>query len=392
MKKGYRFRRAMRAVENAQKFGIEFSPEKMDSLLKLKEKPKDIWWTIDHLMGYDWKKYPFIQIVGSGGRGKSYSTQRYVFNRVFKNSDRVHVYWCRLSEKQKKLMLADNASKLLDSGLYKKFGKDLRTTGDRVYFGHYDIITTTTGNERRKFIREGILCEMVDLSCYFNSKGLGINTVYDEDEEVYFVLDEAAKGETEANRFSVVENLTQQLETYMRGSKCKWRCIMISNQTGDNELSAHFNFFAPKPGIYKCGRKRLLVECVGETEDFHKEIRAESASYLFNPNSTRFASEIQIDNTVIAPRKLVRQRKPAMIICFGVGQDKWFTLNSNNVITKYNKEHKPRYSMQKYVCNEVYNQELVKSIELKFLNKGLLFADSSTFILFRDLLSKIKKR
>lgn len=386
------YSKAKKALKTARELDIPLTQENLNTLSKIPKKKENIWWTIDHLMGYDPKKYRFIQIVGSGGRGKSYSTQQYVFSRVFKNPEHVHVYWCRLSDRQKKLMLQDNASKLLDAGLYKRFGKDLKTNGDTVYFGHYDIIQTKSGKEQRRFVREGQLCMMIDLSCYFNSKGLGVDNVFPETDEVYFVLDEAAKGETEANRFSVVENLTQQLETYMRGSKCNWRCIMISNQTGDNEISAHFNFFAPKAGIYKCGRKHLLVECVGETEDFHKQVRENSAAYMFNKNSSRFASEIAIDATVIAPKKLVRHRAPEFIMCFNKGEDKWFTMNNNNLITKYNKECKPKYSMQKYVCNELYDQNLVKQMEDLFLNKGMLFADSSTFIQFRDCLSMIKKR
>lgn len=368
-----------------------------NAIAAAKKKAKGKYYNINSLMGNNWAR--FFYITGEGGVGKSYSSLNWLLNRKYKNPEHVHLYILRLSDQQVKKMLKGDARDLIDPDLYRKYKKDLKTNGNVVYYGHYEDTVHTnkkTGEERvtRKFIKEGELCRIESLATCFNSKGLGIydNQMDPNKDEVWLFCDEAVRDEAggEANRFSVVENFTNQMESFAR-SFPNAKCIMCSNLVGTAEVLAHWNFIPRKPGRYKLKHKKVVIDCLEASDQFKKEERENSLSYLFNKNSTRFANSIDTAGALIAPKQLVREKKPLSILRFTKNQDTWFVLNDNCLITKYNRETCTMiYGMQKYI-DSYYNADFVKSIESMYNNRTLLFDNVTTYVLFTDQMKLLKK-
>lgn len=341
-------------------------------------------------MGYDWAH--FLYIGGTGGVGKSYQALLWILRRKYRNPEHVHLYIARLTDIQCKKLLCDNAKTLIDPDLYRKFGKELRTKGETVYFGVTEITTTKTGKVVTRFKREGELCRVINLSTCFNTKGNGIyDNALPQTDEIYVLFDEAVRDKEggESNRFSIVSNFTNQLETLLRSFKGKWKVIFCANAVGSPEILAHWNFIPRNPGIYKLKNKETVIQIIEESEQFLEEERTNSASYKFNKSSNRFASTVNSEGALIATKQQVREKKPAYVLAFGENKEKWYTLNDNNLITKYNKEQKPVFAMRRFI-NQFFDAELIKTILDLYDKRVLIFDNCSTYIMFSDELERLK--
>lgn len=386
----------IRAIEAEAALGIKLDETNVRTLaelgrkMKKKKEPRGKWYNINALMGYEWAH--FLYIGGTGGVGKSYQSLHWILRRKYRNPEKVHIYIARMSDVQCKKLLCDNAKTLIDPDLYRKFGKELRTRGEIVYYGHTEGNPTNKGRENIKFIREGELCRVINLSTCFNTKGNGIyDNAMPHTDEIYILFDEAVRDKDggEMNRFSIVENFTNQLETLLRSFKGKWKVIFCANAVGSPEILAHWNFIPRKPGIYKIKKAETVIQILAESEDFHEEERVKSASYKFNSSSNRFASTVNSEGAVIATKQQVRERRPSMILAFGKNKEKWYTL-SGNIVTKYNKESKKVFAMRRYI-DEFYDIDVVRTIIELFEKRALLFDNCSTYLMFSDELERLKK-
>lgn len=365
----------------------------------LLKKPRGKYININPLMGYDWAHY--IYMGGTGGVGKSYSSLNWLLNRKYKNPEHVHLYIVRLTENQCKKLLCDNAKTLIDPDLYRKYGYDLRTRGETVYYGKIEEHTTKTGKTQIQFKRHGELCRVINCSTCFNTKGNGIyDNQMPETDEIYLLFDEAVRDKDggEMDRFSIVDNFTNQLETLLRSFHGKWKVIFCANAVGNPEILAHWNFIPTKPGIYKIkdrpGKSKrggIVIQIYEESEAFRKEERETSASYMFNSQSNRFASAISSDGAVIAKKQEVKERKPEYILAFRKSKEKWFVVNSGNVVTRYNGEKKQIYAMQQFI-DECFNKEIVAAVQDMFNYRQLKFDNCSTYVMFSAELERLKKR
>lgn len=376
-----------KAINKARLLNIEITETNIKTINRLNTKqPKSRWYNINSLFGNDWAI--FYGLFGPGDTGKSYAVMKWMLNRKYKDPDNVKLYWTRLSEVQCRKMLQDNAKGLVDPDLYRKFGKELRTKGEVVYYGHEDIITTKTGKEQVKFIRENELMRVLPLSTFFNNKG---QAIFDNEYkgEYYIVLDEAVRDSNgERNNFDIVEAFTNQLENLTRDTKCKVKVIFIGNNCGDSDILANFNFIPRVPGRYKLKSRKCIIDFIGKNEQYIKD-RSEAVASLFNKDSSRFADQFLVDETLIAHKSKVRESKPSYILCFGKQKKDWFTVY-NNIIRKYNNECKHIYAMKPYL-DQQFNPDIFNTVVDIYNNRGFLYDNCSTYILFTSALSKVKK-
>lgn len=344
------------------------------------------------VMGYEWAK--FIYLTGEGGVGKSYSILNWLLGRKYKKPDKVHLYIMRLSDTQVGEMLRDDAKTLIDPDLYRKYKKDLKPRGKTVYFGHYDERTTKSGKIQRRFIREGELCRVASLATCFNDKGQGIyDNQMDDSHEIYFYCDEVVRDEAggEMNRFSIVENFTNQLESFGRTFHGTIKVFFMSNLVGSAEILAHWNFIPREPGIYPLKRKLAVVYNIKASEQFNEEERKTSIGYLFNKDSRRYANTIQSDGALVAPKAKVREAKENFVIAFDKNKNKWYTIKNGNIICKYNGENKTVFAMAEFI-DQIYDKKVIDQLIGMYRARILLFDNVTTYVTFTDELSRLKKR
>lgn len=88
--------------------------------LAMKEMQSREYYSLRSMLGYDWAI--FYMLLGGREAGKSYAvTDFYV--RQYKNRGRPF-YWMRLSETSTKKLLTNNAEKLVDPDLRRKYNLD----------------------------------------------------------------------------------------------------------------------------------------------------------------------------------------------------------------------------------------------------------------------------
>lgn len=361
---------------------------RLNKIHKVHKRPQGRWYNGNSLLGNDWAI--FYIILGAGATGKSYWAMKHVVNAKLKNPEGVKLFWTRLTETQCQKLLEDNASKLLDPDLYRKFGKELRRKGNSVRFGHTKVTETKTGKERKEFVIEGELAQVQPLSTFFNNKG---EALFDNefDGEYYVILDEMNREQGEANRFDIVEAFANQLENFLRFSKCRIRVICIGNNMDEvSDILAAFNFIPRGFGRFKLKRRKCIIDVI-EPSAAYDEDREQSAGYLLAPNARRFAKTSgEVDATLVASTHDVRLAKPLNILAFSKSKDKWFVLNDNNIITKYNGETKPIMAMKRYI-GMTYMSEYVLNIESRYNTQSFRYDNYTTYIMFTKAMVLLKK-
>ena len=75
------------------------------------------WWSLRHVLSYDYMI--FYILLGARERGKSYAIMEYFVKQYKKKG--IPFYWLRLSDTQQKDLLANNAMKLVDQDIRRKY-------------------------------------------------------------------------------------------------------------------------------------------------------------------------------------------------------------------------------------------------------------------------------
>ena len=128
-------------------------------------------YSLRSMLGYDWALFLFL--LGGREAGKSYATTDF-FCRQWKKYGRPF-YWLRLSETSRDKLLSNNAEKLIDPDLRRKYNLDLVTRGDRVY-------EVTKRDKDGKVKEKKLMATVLALATFYNDKGSGF---FDKD----FLLD-----------------------------------------------------------------------------------------------------------------------------------------------------------------------------------------------------------
>ena len=343
------------------------------------------WYCLRSILGYSWALFLFL--LGGREAGKSYAvTDFYV--KQWRERGRPFV-WLRLSERSAQNLLTNNAEKLIDPDIRRKYNLDLVTKGSNVY----EVTKRSKADKqgKTKILEKKLMARVFAISTFYNDKGSGLfDKDFLNDPNMYYniCMDEMNREKNEKNSFDIVYSFTNQIENLIRSTKKRVRIICIGNTLEEaSDLLCAFNFIPEQFGRFKLKKKRAVVEYIEPTEAYLERRKGTVADILM-PNASTFTNKITTDNSLVYKGRL---KKPIRIIKFSKNTDEWFTVWDKGVIAKWNKEYKPAIAMRPYL-DEVYDQQLMTKTMQTFDYRSFQFKDLITFKLFQKQMNLLKPR
>lgn len=325
----------------------------------------DEFYGIHSLLGY-WNWAMFYFLIGGRMAGKSYAVMEQ-FLRDWKRLKRPF-YWIRYKEDNANQLLANNANKLVDADLYRKYGLDLKTKGKDVY----------DHDEK--------MCTVLSLSTFYKDKG---QAYFDSEYDGGYNLccDECSPEEGEIIRFDPLYCLSGCIENIIRDTKQGVRIFLICNYcTEVNSLLANFNFIPETFGRYKIKSKRCVIDYIPPTEAYKKR-RQGSAADILAGQQANFTNKREFDKTLLYNKRLI---KPKINVIFST--DCKFTIWDDNVICPFNGENcKTKIAMrpwQDYTFDPKARDQVIQIFD----ERGFRFKNLKTQLAFRQALKEIKPR
>lgn len=338
---------------------------KKEALYQAKE-----WYTIRSLLGH--QKTNWYICAGARERGKTFSVQDFVLNKFFNpKSNLYHVpfYWMRLNDIAIKNMLMNNAAKMFEPLLVRKYHlENVKVKGDSIFIG------------------KDLLCRVYGLSNAYNNKGAAL---FDKAtfKGVNIIIDEVALEKGQRRTFDVVYNLKLQIENIVRSERDNVRVFMMLNNTEDcPELMAMFGFIPVEFGVYKLKRKHCVIDYIPNNKAYEERRKKALANEIDN-GTGNFTNKVVRDLELLYKGRLQR---PQLIIKFSKDQGDWFTIWDGNVVCPYNGEKKDSIAMKRYI-NDTFIPELRDNIIEKEDVRAFRYKDILTQSLWRKNMELIKK-
>lgn len=355
------------------------------ALQKKREVMTNEWYSLRHMLSYaNWAL--FYLLLGGREAGKSYSVTDF-FCRQFVNKG-IPFTWLRLTEAASRKLLQNNAEKLVDPDLRRKYNLDLVTSGNNVY--HVTKRSEPDKNGKTKIIEKKLFARVYALSTFYNDKG----SIFDKDflsdltMRYNIAIDEFQRESGEKNTFDIAYSLVNQLENLVRSTKERTKIFFLGNTLEEaSDVLCLFNFIPEEFGIYKLKSKRAVIEYIEPSEAYKKRRKGTIADILM-PNASTFTNKIDSDNTLIDKSPL---RYPNYIIKFSKDKNHWYTVWNSNIIAKYNGEKKQVIAMRPYL-DEVFNVELQKNMITLFDTRSFSFRNLITFKRFQSDMELLKPR
>lgn len=347
---------------------------------KRQEKKAAEWYSIRSLLGYSWALFYFM--IGGREAGKSYATTEFFVGQWRKYGR--PFYWLRLTDTSQAKLLKNNAEKLIDPDLRRKYKLDLTVIGDGVY-------EITKRDREGKIKEKKLMCRVLALSTFYNDKGSGLfDKDFLSDPKMFYniCLDEMNRELNERKSFDILYAFANQLENLVRSTKQRVRVICIGNYLEEaSDILCAFNFLPEKFGRYKLKSKRAVIDYIEPTETYLERRKGTIADILMGSAST-FTNKILTDTSLVSKKRLI---KPTMVIKFTTRQENWFTLWDGHTIKRYNGEMVYVVAMRPYI-DELFQSSLRDSIIQQFDTRCFLYKDLITFKLFQKNLELLKPR
>lgn len=349
-------------------------------LKKQREKREAEWYSIRSLLGYSWALFFFM--IGGREVGKSYATTEFFVGQWRKYGR--PFYWLRLTDKSQEKLLKNNAEKLIDPDLRRKYNLDLVVVGD----GVYEVLERDSEGKIKKKV---LMCRVLALSTFYNDKGSGLfDKDFLSDPNMYYniCLDEMNRELNEKRSFDILYAFANQLENIVRSTKTRVRVICIGNYLEEaSDILCAFNFLPEKFGRYKLKKKRAVIDYIEPTETYLNRRKGTVADILMGTAST-FTNKIDTDTSLICKKRLMR---PTCIIKYTNKQENWFTLWDSHTIAKYNGEKVRTVAMRPYI-DELFQTQIRDAVIQQFDTRSFLYKDIITFKLFQKNLELLKPR
>lgn len=318
-----------------------------------------------------------------GGRevGKSYAATEF-FIKQWRQYDRPF-YWLRLTEASCKKLLTNNAEKLVDPDIRRRYNLELRTKGDGVYEVKLD--------EKGKIIEKRLMARVLALNTFYNDKGSGLfDNEFLNDPRMYYniCLDEFQPEKNEKRTFDVLYAFTNQLENLLRSTKRRVRVLCIGNTLEEAaEILCAFNFIPQDFGRYYLKNKRCVIDYIEPTKKYLDRRRGTVADILM-PTASTFTNKVEVDESLVYKGRLLR---PTYIIKFSKDKEDWFTVWDSVVVAPYNGEQATVIAMRPYI-DAVFNSKMRDTIIQLFDNRALRYKNLLAFKKFQKELSLLKPR
>lgn len=336
------------------------------------------WYSLRSILGNTWAIFYFL--LGGREAGKSYAvTDTYV--RQWKQKKRPF-YWLRLTDTSQQKLLKNNAEKLIDPDLRRKYNLDLVTVGD----GVYEVLER---DDKNKVIKKELMARVLALSTFYNDKGSGLfDKDFLNDPNMFYniCLDEMNRELNEKRSFDILYAFTNQLENLVRSTKTRVRVICIGNTLEEaSDILCAFNFLPEEFGRYKLKKKRAVIDYIEPSEKY-KERRKGTIADILMPTASTFTNEIKVDDTLVTKERLI---KPTTIIKFR--NDVKFTVWNSNIIAPYNGEKTSELLMRPYL-DGIFNTQAIDSVIALFDTRSFRYKDLITFKKFKKELELLKPR
>lgn len=353
--------------------------------LKRAKTAESQWYNLRPILGHaNWAI--FYLLLGGREVGKSYSVTNFFVDQ-YKNKG-IPFTWLRLTEAASRKLLQNNAEKLVDPDLRRKYNLDLVTSGNNVY--EVTKRTEPDKNGKTKILEKKLMARVYAISTFYNDKGSIFDKDFLNDPNMRYniAIDEFQREEGEKNTFDIVYSLVNQLENLVRSTKERIKIFFLGNTLEESsDILCAFNFIPETWGIFKLKKRRAVIHNIAPTESYKARRRGTIADILM-PKASTFTNKIDTDTSLITKRRL---NEPQYIIKFRASQDTWFTVWDGNIIKKYTGEKKPVLAMRPYL-DEVYNVERVKAVMTQFDTRSYMFTNLITFKQFQKQMNLLKPR
>ena len=354
--------------------------EKQDKI-----KQNSQWYNLRPILGH-FNYAIFACLIGGREVGKSYSVTNFFVDQ-WKNKG-IPFTWLRLTETAARKLLQNNAEKLVDPDLRRKYDLDLITSGNNVY--EVTKRTAPDKNGKTKILEKKLMARVYALSTFYNDKGSIFDKDFLNDPNMRYnvAIDEFEREKGEKNTFDILYSLVNQLENLLRSTKERVKVFFLGNCLEDaSEILCAFNFIPESFGIFKLKSKRCVIHNIAPTEEY-KERRKGTIADILMPTASTFTNKIDTDNTLINKSQLIA---PNYVIKFTKDKGHWYTVWNSNIVTKYNGEKKPVIAMRPYL-DEVFNVETQKNMITLFDTRSLQFRNLITFKQFQSDMEELKPR
>lgn len=343
------------------------------------------WYNLRPILGHaNWAI--FYLLLGGREAGKSYSVTNFFVDQFVNKG--IPFTWLRLTEAASRKLLQNNAEKLVDPDLRRKYNLDLVTSGNNVY--HVTRRSDPDKNGKTKILEKKLMARVYAISTFYNDKGSIFDKDFLNDPNMRYniAIDEFQREKGEKNTFDITYSLVNQLENLVRSTKERTKIFFLGNTLEESsDILCAFDFIPETWGIYKLKKKRAVIHYI-EPSDAYKKRRQGTIADILMPTASTFTNKIDTDNALINKQRL---QQPHYIIKFTKDRNDWFTVWDDNVICKYNGEKKPVLAMRPYL-NEVFNIEQQKTVITLFDTRSLAFRNLITFKQFQKQVQLLKPR
>ena len=343
------------------------------------------WYNLRPILGFaNWAL--FYVLLGGREAGKSYSVTNFFVDQFVNKG--IPFTWLRLTETASRNLLQNNAEKLVDPDLRRKYNLDLVTSGNNVY--HVTERTEPDKNGKTKILKKKLMARVYALSTFYNDKGSIFDKDFLNDKAMKYniAIDEFEREKGEKNTFDITYSLVNQLENLVRSTKERTRIFFLGNTLEEaSDILCAFNFIPENWGIYKLKSKRCVIHYI-EPSEAYKERRKGTIADILMPTASTFTNKMESDNSLVDKSQLIA---PSYVIKFTKDPNHWYTVWNSNIIAKYNGERKPVIAMRPYL-DEPYAAENQKNILTLFDTRSLSFRNLITFKQFQADLELLKPR
>ena len=353
---------------------------------------KSQWYNLRPILGMaNWTI--FYILLGARETGKSYAVTNYMVDQFVNKG--IPFVWLRLTDRQSQKLLQNNAEKLVDPDIRRKYNLDLVTNGTNVYAVKRDIRVIKhrdgTTTEKTEVIEKKLMARVLNLSTFYTDKGSIFDKDFLNDPNMRYNIacDEFEREKGEKNTFDILYALTNQLENLVRSTKERIKVFFMGNTLEEaSDILCAFNFIPEKFGTYKLKKKRCVIDYIAPS-DLYLQRRKGSIADILMPQASTFTNAIDMDKSLITKQRLVA---PQYIIKFSKDKNDWYTVWNNNIVAKYQGEKgKPVIPMRPYL-DELYSMEGVKAVIEQFDTRSYQFRNLITFKRFQSELRLLKPR
>ncbi len=343
------------------------------------------WYSLRSILGYTWAIFYFL--LGGREAGKSYAVTE-IFVRQWKTYGRPF-YWMRLTDRSAANLLNNNAEKLIDPDIRRKYNLDLVTRGDAVY--EVTRRSDPDKNGKTRILEKKLMARVLALSTFYNDKGSGLfDKDFLNDPKMFYniCLDEMNREANEKNSFDIVYAFTNQLENLVRSTKQRIRVICIGNTLEEaSDILCAFNFLPEEFGRFKLKSKRAVIEYIEPSEKYLERRKGTIADILM-PTASTFTNKITTDDSLVYNGAMIR---PEAVIKFTKDLGDWFTVWDGNKIAQYNGEKARVIAMKPYI-DEMFVADLRNAIYERFDTRSFVFKNLITFKKFQKNLELLRPR